>query len=180
MVEQERPLVGRQLGAGERHVDRGDRDGLAHLDEDDRDQRVARARQLEVVRDAGVVVAAAAVELADAVEVRAKHDRVEQGSRAPHREPWARLGDHRLAELGAPEDRRTAEAQRPQPPVACEIQLLELNRGRAERRERREQGDERGQAAHGASHVTGPVGSAIGPPSRPRPAAGRGALTVLL
>src|SRR5207248_2554581 len=86
----------------------------------------------------------AAVELADAVEVRAKHDRVEQGSRAPHREPWARLGDHRLAELGAPEDRRTAEAQRPQPPVACEIQLLELNRGRAERRERREQGDEAG------------------------------------
>ena len=180
VLEQEPALAGRQLGAGERHVEGGHGDGLALVDEDDGHQGVARRGQLQVVRDADVVMAAAAVQLPEAIEVGAEGRGVEQRSGAPDGEPSPRLGRHHLAEVALPQQRRTPKAERAQPPGAGQIERLELHGGGAERCERREEGDERGEAAHGASHVTGcRVGRKCNRP-RPRAPRGGGALTVSL
>ena len=161
VIQQEAPLGERRLGAAERHVDRDDLDRWAFLDEDDRHERVAALRQLEVTRDARMVVPARPVELTQPIEIRAEHDGVEEGPGPPHREPRPGLGAHRAAEVAASDRGHAAEAQRPQAPGPGEVERLELHGRSAQRRERREQGDERGRPAHGAPHVTGWIGSAI-------------------
>src|SRR5207237_1131877 len=87
VIQQEAPLGERRLGAAERHVDRDDLDRWAFLDEDDRHERVAALRQLEVIRDARMVVPVRPVELTQPIEIRAEHDGVEEGPGPPHREP---------------------------------------------------------------------------------------------
>src|SRR5439155_19557127 len=121
------------------------------VDVDRGGERVAAGRELQVVRDARVVVAAAPVEAAEALQVGAEGNGVELGRRAPHAPalvPRALGGHQRAPELARAERVIAAEDERPEPPLAPRLQHFELYGERGARAEERDEQREPGARRH--------------------------------
>jgi len=127
VLEHERALGGRELGAAEGHVHPLDVDGQPLVHVDHRGERVPLGGQLDVVRDANVIVAVAAIETAEPLEIRAERHGVEIGQAAPGGEPGPGLGRHHVPQVGRADRSRPPEPHRTELPLACGIEGIELH-----------------------------------------------------
>jgi len=154
MIEQELPLVSRELGAAEGHVHVLDVDRVPLVDVDHGGERIALRGELEVVHDPDVVEAAAPIEPGQAVEIRPERDRIEVGAPAPGGEPGARLARHHVQQIAFANGVCPPEPHAAELPVPCRIERVELDGPSGRRTECRDEHEKAREAPHGVLLVT--------------------------
>ena len=132
---------------------------LSRLFVDDRADLVPLGGQLDVVVDAGMVVAPVAVQLPQLLEIGAEGERLEGGQRPPELPefvPAARLRRHRLSQVVGGDRLVAVEDEGSEAPLAARLERIELHRARPWGQQRDESERERRPPA--------PAGGSPGPP----------------